>query len=257
MPARSENPTAYRLPPYSQAETVATLTDFYQCLSKLPWVELDDILYPPEEGWPNITNETFGFLAKNEDVISLLRHLPYIRQDGQGKGEQYVIAHNTFPCDYRRDYFRNPSFGNLTPWDVPETGDRDGFPPWVVPLAYGKNHGDYLMFDTTDGTVTRYQVTGGGYPPEYAADDPRSWRNECEPGSEPLAELLSKWKAKHESLEWIGFTRAGWPHIWDDGDEELAELQEIIQSHGWPDGFKRDECKRALAEWERQWLRRK
>ena len=31
------------------------------------------------------------------------------------------------------------------------SGGRFEFPSWVVPLTYGKNHGDYLMLDTTDG----------------------------------------------------------------------------------------------------------
>jgi hypothetical protein len=225
----SSEPPSLELSSYNREEIVATLRDFYEFLSKLPWLESGDILYPPESGWPNITKENFAFLGKNEEVIALLRHLPYIRMDGKG---QYVVAYNTFPCDYRRDYFQSPAFEKgLTPWEIPETGGRFEFPSWVVPLTYGKNHGDYLMLDTTDGgffvqslwcftgTVTRFQVTGGGYPPEYPADDPRSWRNECEPAAERLAVLLAKWRENYENLNWIGFPRAGWPNIWDEEDE--------------------------------------
>jgi len=60
---------------------------------------------------------------------------------------------------------------------------------------------------------------GGGYPPEYPADNPRSWRNECEPAAERLAVLLAKWRENYENLNWIGFPRAGWPNIWDEEDE--------------------------------------
>jgi hypothetical protein len=152
----SSEPPSLELPSYNREEIIATLRDFYQFLSKLPWLESGDILYPPESGWPNITKENFAFLGKNEEVIALLRHLPYIRMDGKG---QYVVAYNTFPCDYRRDYFQSPAFEEgLTPWEMPETGGRFEFPSWVVPLTYGKNHGDYLMLDTTDG---EFHAEGG------------------------------------------------------------------------------------------------
>ena len=145
----SSEPPSPEPPSYNREEVIATLTDFYEFLSKLPWLESGDILYPPKGGWPNITKENFAFLGKNEEVIALLRYLPYIKMDGKG---QYVVAYNTFPCDYRRDYFQSPAFEKgLTPWEMPETGGRFEFPSWVVPLTYGKNHGDYLMLDTTDG----------------------------------------------------------------------------------------------------------
>jgi hypothetical protein len=145
----SSEPPSPELPSYNREEIIATLTDFYEFLSKLPWLESRDILYPPEGGWPNITKENFAFLGKNEEVIALLRHLPYIRMDGK---DQYVLAYSTFPCDYRRDYFQSPAFEkDNTPWEMPETGGRFEFPSWVVPLTYGKSHGDYLMLDTTDG----------------------------------------------------------------------------------------------------------
>ena len=33
-------------------------------------------------------------------------------------------------------------------------------------------------------------------------------------------------------------------------------MQDLVRSYGWPDDFKRDECKEALAEWEKHWLKR-
>lgn len=134
-------------PIYDRKVVVATIADFYQFLASLPYIELTDVLYPPlESGWPNITGEKFALLRKSEEVIELLKHLPYIKMDG---GHEYMVAPETFPCDYRRDYFQSPSFTEgREPWDVP-VGFK--FPPWVIPLTYGKNHGDYLMLDTTDG----------------------------------------------------------------------------------------------------------
>ena len=104
---RPTEPQSAETPSYDREEIIAMVTDFYQFLSKLPWIKPVDILYPPERGWPNITNESFAFLGKNGEVIALLRHLPYIRMDGKS---EYLVALNTFPCDYRRDHFQSPSF---------------------------------------------------------------------------------------------------------------------------------------------------
>jgi len=38
-----------------------------------------DVIEPPEGGWPNITTDSLQDLGKTDEVISLLRHLPYIR----------------------------------------------------------------------------------------------------------------------------------------------------------------------------------
>lgn len=143
------HPTASQLgelSTYDREAIIAVVADFYQFLAKLPYIESADILYPPEGGWPNITQENFACLGKNEEVIELLKLLPYIRMDGS---HEYLVAPETSPCDYRRDYFQSPSFAEgRGPWDVPVGFE---FPPWVIPLTYGKNHGDYLMLDTTDG----------------------------------------------------------------------------------------------------------
>ncbi|MCJ1269695.1 hypothetical protein MMC22_009587 [Lobaria immixta] len=242
---------------YDREAVIAAVTDFYHFLAQLPYIEPADILHPPlEGGWPNITTENFACLGKSDEVIALLKCLPYIRMDGH---HEYVVAPETFPCDYRRDYFQTPSFaeGRTAPWDVP-VGLK--FPSWVIPLTYGKNHGDYLMFDTTDGTAIVYQITGGGWSPAYEAGDPRSWRNECEGRSQALSDILGEWKKKYESLTWIGFPASGWPNVWTESNykvKDIKEMQEIIRSHGWPNEFKRNECKHALAEWEGEFRNRR
>ena len=122
----------------------------------------------------------------------------------------------------------------------------------------------------------RYQVMGGGYAPVYPADDLRSWRNECEQPAQTqrLGHVLEEWKAQYAGLRWIGFPRAGYPHVWyeEQAGFEVSrilsistfnhhlrnpltvfgvaqELQQIFQSHGWPHDFDREGCKKSLIEW--------
>jgi hypothetical protein len=134
-----------------QTEVATALRNFYKFLGTLPWLDSSEILEPPEQGWPNITSERFAKFHMNDKAVELLKHIPYLRMDGPG--QEYNIAFSTWPCDYRRDYFRDtgPS-GATCSWELPDTTEAEfTFPEWVVPLTYGKVNGQYIMLDTTDG----------------------------------------------------------------------------------------------------------
>lgn len=132
---RLKNPSTY-----NREQIVAAVTDFYQFLTTLPYVEPDDILYPPPEGWPQITENKFAFLNKTDEVIELLRHLPYLDST---RGE-WIVFPWTNCCDYLKEDVK--AYIPYPPEDDYE------FPPWVINLTYSKGkYGKYLMLDTTDG----------------------------------------------------------------------------------------------------------
>jgi hypothetical protein len=125
---------------YNREQIVAAVTEFYQFLTTLPFVEPDEILYPPPEGWPQITKDKFAFLNKTDEVIELLRHLPYL---DSSRGEW-----NIFPWTKSCDYLK----GNVKAYIPFPPEDDYEFPTWVINLTYSEgNYGKYLMLDTTDG----------------------------------------------------------------------------------------------------------
>ncbi|XPS91876.1 hypothetical protein M3J09_001285 [Ascochyta lentis] len=63
---------------YSRDECIVAVSDFYDFVGKMFMDVQSSIIYPPSDGWPNMTPEVMGCLGKNEEVISLLRHLPYL-----------------------------------------------------------------------------------------------------------------------------------------------------------------------------------
>jgi hypothetical protein len=132
-------------PAYDRQEIITGLTDFYKFLSTLPYIEPTAVLTPPSTGWPNVTVENFSGLGKNDEVIRLLKHLPYIDLSGN----QYLIAPNTQPTDYRGEIFQRDvtkeNIGRCAP-----LGDVE-FPEWVINLTHGNRDGTYMMLDTTDG----------------------------------------------------------------------------------------------------------
>jgi hypothetical protein len=62
---------------YSQAETITAVRDYYHFLVKM-YMDEANIVEPPDGGWPNITTESMKRINKTDEVIQLLRHLPYI-----------------------------------------------------------------------------------------------------------------------------------------------------------------------------------
>lgn len=55
-----------------------TLLQHYTFLTTLPHIDADTLRVPPESGWQNVDVETLRQQGKTEDVIELMKHLPYL-----------------------------------------------------------------------------------------------------------------------------------------------------------------------------------
>ncbi len=65
---------------YSRDDVVSVLTSFYEFLVGLH-LPASAIKCPPAGGWPDITPEYLAFLKKNDTVVDLIRHIPFIQRD--------------------------------------------------------------------------------------------------------------------------------------------------------------------------------
>ncbi|CZS88474.1 uncharacterized protein RAG0_00215 [Rhynchosporium agropyri] len=250
-----------RILTYDPESIRTSLLSYFTALSKLPYVDESDIVYPPPGGWSNITKRNFAPLGKNDAVIDLLKFLPYLRNPGKEKG--YAISFGTFPLDYSSTPFTPPLDVNETKELSPDRYcEEEKIKNWVVPLTVSEDRiwGDWWLLDTTDGTVTAWAHNDSMEPDaDYDDEDPRAWRNTCGE-TRLLEELLTEWREKFESLHWIAFTDpTGREKVWNDEDvvrdrdtEQCEELQKIIRSHGWPNEFRRQECKEALEAWDEE-----
>lgn len=119
---------------------------------KLPHIEPSSLLYPPPNSWPSITSTSFAPLHKSDEVIELLRHLPYVESPPhQSRGEESIVAWDIKTIDYREQKFQEDGIKEGVKLVTP---DRDEFPEWVVPLTRGvDNYGIWLILDTSDGTL--------------------------------------------------------------------------------------------------------
>lgn len=83
---------------YSQDETVQAILAFYTELLKQPCISDSCLAIAPPSGW-NINEQEIRASGKNDTVIDLLRHLPYLR------GSRYdgpFVTYETQSVDYTR-----------------------------------------------------------------------------------------------------------------------------------------------------------
>ena len=83
---------------YSREEIIAAMQDFYGLLNKLPYIEPNALIFPPAEGWSGVNTEELRGRGKTEEVIELLRHLPYLRDPAPRK--RWMIGPDTIVIAY-------------------------------------------------------------------------------------------------------------------------------------------------------------
>ncbi|KAH8658314.1 hypothetical protein BX600DRAFT_514813 [Xylariales sp. PMI_506] len=265
---------------YSRTETADAVLKFYQAILRHPYLSDNALIMPPPDGWDNITIE-----GKNETVVNLLRHLPYLRSEK--KIERLNVHYETIPICYPGK-------------------DTDEYiyplPAHCVYLTRSVDHlGISLILDTNEGTLTEYTHSESHVTvswEEYdALPDSEKWKGHY---TAPIVEFLDAWTRRYEMLVWMlvpnpvrqpttgrFYTRAnsrpieeellhqGEPQPWHpeedtasyDGESgfdkehrktrqrrtrHVADVYNMHLQHGWPDHFDKDKCRADLVELEKQ-----
>ncbi|KAI1390260.1 uncharacterized protein F4822DRAFT_401363 [Hypoxylon trugodes] len=249
---------------YSREETIAVIRDFYQFLTKL-YLPESAIVEPPPEGWPTITKEKFSPLGKSDEVIELLRHLPYIREPPDDKYRLYGG-----PFIHLQDWRSGRENQALL------EGDGEGLkvitegwqafettPPDVIGLTSGGRDYAAFLLDTHLGVIywndhsnrtvqenpSRERILDE--PDDYAPEEQHDWR--WEPAW-AIADFFEVIKDEYRSLHFVPLS---WREVTDiymiySENEEgmLPMMQEIYRQHGWPnlDVYRKEDCLKAVRE---------
>ncbi|KAI1150294.1 hypothetical protein F4825DRAFT_468251 [Nemania diffusa] len=249
---------------YNQDRIIQALADLYE---GLPHIDPRDVHRAPAGGWPEVTEQSVAArgLRKTAGAVALLRHLPYIA----GPTNCWV-APDAYPVDYRAVVGAGAAASTANVpwlWELSKPGLREArFPPWVVQLTTSNDsESACYMLDTTDGTVTKFVVTGPVYPDPpslYAKGDPRAWRDDwCDDRTTPLEELVGEWLVKYQTMQFLGMPgKKSWPSVLiyceEEGGfmwEETKAMRKIYSEYGWPDHYRRQDCREAILQW---WAKR-
>ena len=57
----------------------------------MPTYDQSDLMIAPESGWPDITSERLSDFGKNETVVELLKHLPYLNMEAPAQSTSSLL----------------------------------------------------------------------------------------------------------------------------------------------------------------------
>ncbi|KAK8091267.1 hypothetical protein PG994_000772 [Apiospora phragmitis] len=245
---------------YSREKTISDVRDYYTFLTKM-YLDESEVIEPPVEGWPYIDN--LRSMGKTDEVMALLRHLPYIRRNedvgpeaapGCSFADWQQLAQVTSPDDDDGRSLRECS-------EPPELVDD------IPSLSYGRRSEPAFLLDTWRGVVHWYECEDAiiynntnnldWVAPVPEMDDASDWAPERE----------AEWRAQHPAWAVADFFKIlrgqflalnvvpiGPLEVYDiytvrnDDSAVVSAIQQIYRQHGWPDllTFRKQDCLRAV-----------
>ncbi|OBT49596.1 hypothetical protein VE04_10008 [Pseudogymnoascus sp. 24MN13] len=231
---------------YSRDECVAAVRDYYDFLSKM-YHDESDVLIPPDGGWPTITQDNLRGLGKTDEVISLLRSLPYIRAP-----EHTVLKLQSAPlcqfADWRQDS-HNVSISASNCEVLKHCSESawllEDIPPHVVSLTSGNYDNPVLLLDTELGVA---------YWPGCPAKVNRARGREAGRGRAAWAipDFFEVFKDQFRKLNFVPISPRlvmdDYTPATGDDDGMVPMVQDIYREHGWPDlqRYRKRECLEAV-----------
>ena len=195
-------------------ELVSELTSFYEFLVGLH-LPADVLKRPPPGGWPGITQERLGFLNKDDDVIDVLRHIPYITRDDH---LERIEIHRELVCnDYTGAYFETSGikYRNAT---ISEPLSDDSVDSSIATLARPpESDGYFLTYNTAEHTVDMFDEVVG--------------KSEYFGGVKEFFEML---KNEYRELSAVPVKLDRVILASDNKHRDFAQLQALYRRYGWP-----------------------
>lgn len=132
--------------PYNEDEIVSLVTELYELLVKLAYIDRDHIAWPPPGGHA-INEDLCRELRVAPEVISLLKRLPYVDENCP---YSLHLFPNSEPLSYLQDSDVERS---RDPSAYPDSPRRDYILPHDIPLTGPGDEGPYLLLDIRESTV--------------------------------------------------------------------------------------------------------
>ncbi|ETS85645.1 hypothetical protein PFICI_03670 [Pestalotiopsis fici W106-1] len=253
-------------------ECVAAISDYYDFLTSL-YLDESSVLRPPPGGWSEITPETMHGLGKSDTVINLLRHLPYIRTDGERiQAAPWVEFANwaDTPCASDEDG-ENARICS----EPPEYVESDSIPAHVIGLTACESAelGGYFLLDTELGVV-HWVGCYGELKDEQSLDDDSTlirpilfdedtatwdeddeeaeWRGDSP--AWPVAEFFEVLKGQFRKLSFVALDCMRVQDIYTPSgpgkDGYIETVQGVYRQHGWPDvdRYRKSDCLQAVED---------
>lgn len=242
---------------YSRNATIAAVRSYYQFLTKL-YLPESATLEPPPGGWPTITKDKMRSLGKTDEVIELLRHLPYLRDtqwEMQGAPWCRFMDWSSYDIS-KMDKEEIEGIKICTEGPANETS-----PAHVIGLAFAGRDWCILLLDTHLGIIYWADNCPGPLndnpsrekiddePEHYAPEDEHEWRRE------PAWPIVDFFKLLKDEFRALHFVPLNWHDVKDvytvyhpKNDGMISMVQRIYREHGWPslEKYRKQKCLKAV-----------
>ncbi|ORY65200.1 uncharacterized protein BCR38DRAFT_432119 [Pseudomassariella vexata] len=248
---------------YSQDETITAIRNYYQFLTK-SYLHEAYVVEPPSGGWPHIDN--LQCMEKTDEVIDLLRHLPYIRRTEDDGPQGAPGCHF---ADWQQISQAASEDDGCSMRECSEPSELvENIPPHVIGLTYGGRNNPTFLLDTQRGIVHWYEcddeirhnadndpewvmpVTDVDDPYEWAPEEEAEWR--AEHPAWAVADFFHLLQRQFLRLKFVPISPKTVYEVHDQQDSEeaamLSAVQDIYRQHGWPNlaTFRKQECLQAV-----------
>ncbi|OTA87752.1 hypothetical protein M434DRAFT_15311 [Hypoxylon sp. CO27-5] len=220
-PPTQDQDTWDSAPSYSHDEIIAAVHEFYVAIIKLPYIDPDALVLPPAEGWPGVREDELRKRGKTDEVVGLLRHLPYLRNPGGRK--KWMLSPDTCEIAYCDGEMYDDIMDELQPT-----------PPHCIWLTtHDSRDGVDLLLDTHTGSVTQWAMLGGSlmFPYDEYEQLAKEDKWMAYP-TLPARDFFQLWQARWEKLVWLPVhspaggraTALWWYRVMPGSDDEEAIL---------------------------------
>ncbi|KAF4784144.1 hypothetical protein HER10_EVM0004723 [Colletotrichum scovillei] len=252
---------------YSHEATVAAIASYYELLARVHPDSVSSLEYPPPEGWPQITPESFSILGRNDTVIELMRHIPYFTSD-RISFMKSTTPRNFADASFCRRIHEESRVYNEEVWPVPQDkiGANPGYSPeggevpiptsmfTLAVLAEEKEEGYDILLDTEHNIVIVVRVGEEfphGWPPNNGEDSEDSeedvdlyllghdWRYSPTYRIDTFFKMCQEqWRVVNwiPKMEWAGQIEERYRSAETKLDETYGDglRQKIMREAGWP-----------------------
>ncbi|KAI1129236.1 hypothetical protein F5Y10DRAFT_159376 [Nemania abortiva] len=201
-------------------EIIAAVHEFYSAIIQQPYISPDALVVPPPGGWSGVNADELRERGKTEEVIELLRHLPYLRNPS--RNEKWMLSPDTCAIPYCDGEVYRAQMDELQP--------TPAHCIWLT--AHDSRDGTDLLLDTEACSITEWSMLEKGLMIDYAEyeqmDIADRWM--CYP-TMPVVDFFKLWQARWDKLVWIpvpeprrGPAAASWRYQAIPGSDEEAAI---------------------------------
>ncbi|KAI5357710.1 hypothetical protein Slin15195_G035870 [Septoria linicola] len=247
---------------YSSTDAIEAISRYYQFLIDL-YLNKNDVEYPPEGGWPEITVENMRPLGKTDAVVELLKHIPYATWQGVGERKANVAGAVHF-----QPWATRARLATSSGWDVEteklmtEGADYEHIPASVIGICNNESNQDHFLLDTALGLMCYSSGCPQGmkqhplfkplqtlHPVAFFPEDEVDWRDQP---VWPIATFFELLKDEFKGLNFVSINSqrvliAPRSNAGGYTDVLIPTVRAVFREHGWPHPeYDKDTCLSAV-----------